>query len=296
MFYPIAYEEPVFRPPSEAQSLILQATIGCSQNQCRFCGMYKMKQFRLRSLADIAKDLALLPAQQRHQVRRVFLADGDALIYPQQQLLELLELLQQQFPALTRVSSYASPNSLTTKSTEDLCQLRARKLRILYFGLESGDSETLRLANKGFAAEQMLQLCQKAKNAGLKLSITAILGLAGRQRSTEHALATAAWVNALSPEYFSLCTMFRRHNDSDFSAIEPLSNGEVIEETVLILENLAPDKTILRSNHVSNFLNLAGSYPKDRHKLIDVAQRALVQARCNQAWFDTVPSYEEEYY
>lgn len=296
MFYHIAYEEPVFRPPSEARSLILQATIGCSQNQCRFCGMYKMKRFRLRSLADLAHDLQLVPARQRQYVQRVFLADGDALIYPQQQLLELLELLQQQLPALTRVSSYASPNSLTTKSEEDLRQLRAAKLRILYFGLESGDSETLRLANKGFNAEHMLQLCQKAKNAGLKLSITAILGLAGRQRSREHALATAAWVSALSPEYFSLLTMFRRHNDSYFSAIEPLSQGEIIAETLLILENLVPEKTILRSNHVSNFLNLAGSYPKDRQKLIETARQALEQARRNQTWFDTVPSYEEEYY
>jgi hypothetical protein len=120
--------------------------------------------------------------------------------------------------------------------------------------------------------------------------------LAGRQRSTEHALATAAWVNALSPEYFSLLTMFRRHNDSYFSAIDPLSHGEIIAETLLILENLEPEKTILRSNHVSNFLNLAGSYPKDRQKLIDTAQHALAQARRNQIWFDTVPSYEEEYY
>ncbi|MDY0189520.1 MAG: radical SAM protein [Desulfuromonas sp.] len=296
MFYPISYEEPVFRPPSEARSLILQATIGCSQNQCKFCGMYKMKKFRLRSLLEIRKDLALIPTAQRQQVRRVFLADGDALIYPQPQLIELLELLQQQLPALTRISSYASPNSLTSKSVEDLLQLRERKLRILYFGLESGDNETLRLANKGFTAEQMLQLCQQAKSAGLKLSITAILGLAGRQRSSEHALATAAWVTALSPEYFSLLTMFRRHNDRYFSAIDALSHGEIIAETLLILENLAPDKTILRSNHVSNFLNLAGSYPKDRHKLIAVAQQALVQARRNQEWFDTVPGYAEEYY
>lgn len=296
MFYNILYEEPVFRPPSEARSLILQATIGCSQNQCRFCGMYKMKQFRVRSLAALADDLALVPACQRQQIQRVFLADGDALIYPQPQLLELLRLLQQQLPALTRVSSYASPNSLTTKSEDELRQLRQHKLRILYFGLESGDSETLHLANKGFDAQHMLQLCQKAKNAGLKLSITAILGLAGRQRSTEHALATAAWVTALSPEYFSLLTMFRRHNDSYFTAIEPLSHGEIIEETLLILENLAPEKTILRSNHVSNFLNLAGSYPKDRQRLIDTAQHALVQARRNKGWFDTVPGYAEEYY
>ena len=296
MFYHLNYEEPVFRPPSEARSLILQATIGCSQNQCRFCGMYKMKQFRLRSLDDLAQDLAQIPPFERQQIKRVFLADGDALVYPQQPLLKLLTMLHQQLPALTRVSSYASPRSLTTKSEEELRQLKENKLRIIYLGLESGDSKTLQLVNKGFDAEQMLALCQKAKNAGIKLSITAILGLAGRERSTQHAEATASWINALSPEYFSLLTMFRRHNDDYFTSIDPLSHGEVMEETLLILQNLQPQKTILRSNHASNFLNLAGSYPKDRQRLIDTAQQALTMARRDPEWFNQVPGYSEEYY
>ncbi|MCD6527694.1 MAG: B12-binding domain-containing radical SAM protein [Desulfuromonas sp.] len=294
MYYFIDYEEPVFRPPSEANSLILQATIGCSQNRCRFCGMYKMKKFRLRSLDDLAQDLARLPARYRQKVQRVFLADGDALVYPYEKLLELLVMLQQQLPAFTRVSSYASPRSLTTKSEEELRQLKENKLRILYFGLESGDSETLRRVNKGFDAEQMLELCQKVKRAGLKLSVTAILGLAGRERSTEHALATARWVSALSPEYFSLLTMFRRHNDDYFQSIDPLSHGGILQETLLILEHLAPRRTILRSNHVSNFLNLAGSYPKDRQALIDSARQALTRAKRDPAWFDQVPGYREE--
>jgi radical SAM superfamily enzyme YgiQ (UPF0313 family) len=296
MYFPIAYEEPVFRPPSEGRSLILQATIGCSQNQCRFCGMYKMKQFRLRSLADLTQDLAKITPLQRLKIQRVFLADGDALVYPQAQLVELLQLLQQQLPALTRVSSYASPRSLTTKSEAELRLLRENKLRILYFGLESGDSETLRLVNKGFDAEQMLALCQKAKSAGLKLSVTAILGLAGKARSREHAAATAEWINALSPEYFSLLTMFRRHNDDYFTSIEPLSHGEVMAETLDILQQLHPQKTILRSNHVSNFLNLAGSYPKDRQRLIDTAQQAFDAAQRDPAWFNEVPSYCEQLY
>ena len=296
MYFHIAYEEPVFRPPSEGRSLILQATIGCSQNQCRFCGMYKMKQFRLRSLAELKQDLANIPPLQRLKIQRVFLADGDALVYPQAQLVKLLQLLQQQLPALTRVSSYASPRSLTTKSEEELHLLREHKLRILYFGLESGDSDTLRLVNKGFDGEQMLVLCQKAKSAGLKLSVTAILGLAGKARSREHAAATATWINDLSPEYFSLLTMFRRHNDDYFTAIEPLSHGEVMAETLDILQQLHPQKTILRSNHASNFLNLAGSYPKDRQRLIDTAQQALDAAQHDPAWFNEMPSYSEQLY
>lgn len=296
MYYSIAYEEPVFRPPSEARSLILQATIGCSQNQCRFCGMYKMKRFRLRSLTELTQDLERISPVQRARIQRVFLADGDALVYPQQQLVELLQLLQQQLPSLTRVSCYASPRSLTTKNEAELRLLRENKLRILYFGLESGDDDTLRLVNKGYGSEQMLALCQMAKRAGLKLSVTAILGLAGRERSREHAAATAEWINKLSPEYFSLLTMFRRHNDDYFTSIKALSHGEVMAETLDILQQLEPQKTILRSNHVSNFLNLAGSYPKDRHRLIETAQQAFDLAKRDPEWFNEVPSYSEEHY
>jgi len=296
MYYFLDYEEPLFRPPSEGRSLILQATIGCSQNQCRFCGMYKMKQFRIRSVDELADDLHRLPRELRQGVQRVFLADGDALIYPFDGLVEVLDLLQRELPALTRVSSYASPKSLVSKSSEELRQLRSKKLRILYFGLESGDDETLRLANKGYNAETMRDQALKARQAGMKLSVTAILGLAGRRRSHEHAVATAAWVNAVSPEYFSLLTMFHRHNEAFYRSIEPLSHGEILQETVEMLEHLHPQRTILRSNHVSNFLNLAGSYPKDRQALLETARQALQQGRQDSRWFDEVPAYHEQMY
>ncbi|PLY01858.1 MAG: radical SAM protein [Desulfuromonas sp.] len=295
MYY-FPYEEPVFRPPSEARSLILQITIGCSQNQCRFCGMYKMKHFRVRTVEEIAADIAAVPAAHRGYCQRVFLADGDALVYPQKGLLQILELLNESFPNLTRIGSYASPKSLTTKSVVELAALRERKLRILYFGLESGDAATLEKAAKGFAPERMLELCQNAQQAGMKLSVTGILGLAGRERSREHALATADWINRLSPEYFSLLTMFRRHNDDYYAMIEPLTNGEIIEEALMILEHLQPQRTILRSNHVSNILNLAGSYPKDREKLIAQARAALEEGRRHPQWYAEVPDYGEEYY
>ncbi|MCW9050481.1 MAG: radical SAM protein, partial [Deltaproteobacteria bacterium] len=258
MYY-FSYEEPVFRPPSEARSLILQITIGCSQNQCKFCGMYKMKQFRVRPVADIAAEIGAIPALHRQHYQRIFLADGDALVYPQAGLIDILELVNDAFPNLSRVAAYASPKSLTTKTVTELMELKEKKLRILYFGLESGDAVTLRNVDKGYSPEQMLELCQNAKNAGMKLSITAILGLAGQQRTAEHALATAEWINQLSPEYFSLLTMFKRHNDDYFDQIEPLTNGEIIEEALAIVKQLHPKKCILRSNHVSNILNLAGS-------------------------------------
>jgi len=295
MYY-FDYAEPVFRPPSEARSLIFQITIGCSQNHCRFCGMYKMKQFRVRPVTEIAAEIAAVPQQHRQFYQRVFLADGDALVYPQQGLLEILGLLAKHFPKLSRVGAYASPNSLTTKSVTELAQLKAKKLRILYFGLESGDPQTLQLVNKGFAPQRMLELCQNAQQAGLKLSVTGILGLAGKARSAEHAAATAAWINQLSPEYFSLLTMFKRHNDDYFEQIEPLTNGEIIAEALAIVRQLNPQKCILRSNHVSNILNLAGSYPKDRERLIQHAEAALAEAQRHPQWANQVPDYGEEYF
>jgi radical SAM superfamily enzyme YgiQ (UPF0313 family) len=294
MMHYFDYVEPVFRPPSEARSLILQITIGCSQNNCRFCAMYKSKQFRCRSLVEIDADLRQIPPAHRPHIQRVFLADGDALVYPQDGLLRVLDLLATALPNLKRVSAYASPNSLTTKSGDDLRQLRENMLRILYFGLESGDDVTLELCRKGFTSARMLELCQQARQAGLKLSVTAILGLAGQERSKEHARSTADWVNRLSPEYFSLLTMFRRGNDDYFRAIKPLSNGRVIEEALQIVSRLAPDKTILRSNHVSNVLLLAGSYPKDREKIIAQAEAGLAAARRDPAWFDLIPDYAEQ--
>lgn len=295
MYY-FSYEEPVFRPPSEARSLILQITIGCSQNQCRFCGMYKMKQFRCRSFADISAEVEVIPIDHRMQYQRIFLADGDALVYPQEELLKILELLNRKFPRLTRIGMYASPRSITTKNIDELAQLRERKVRILYFGLESGDDLTLQLVNKGFSASEMFDLCRKVQAAGIKLSITAILGLAGRERSSEHALATAEWISRLSPEYFSLLTMFKRHNGDYFDLIQPLKNGEIIEEALFVVKNLYPQKMILRSNHVSNILNLAGSYPKDREKIISQAEVALAGAYRHPDWFNCVPDYGEAYY
>lgn len=296
MYNLFRYEEPLFRPPSERQSLIFQATIGCSQNSCKFCGMYKMKKFRLRPLAEIVAEIKSVPLQHRQYVQRVFLADGDALIYPQEGLGVILDTLAETLPRLTRVASYASPNSLKSKSEAELIILQAKKLRILYFGLESGDAETLRAVDKGYEPEEMLTLCLKAQKAGMKLSVTAILGLAGQARSREHAIATAEWINALSPEYFSLLTMFMRHNDDWFRAIKPLSHGQVLEEALLMVNRLEPQQTILRSNHVSNFLNLAGSYPKDKQRLIATAEAALTEARRHPAWFDKVSDYQEEYY
>lgn len=288
--------EPLFRPPSEARSLIFQITIGCSQNQCLFCGMYKGKNFYIRPLQEILEEIAGIPAHYRPRIDRVFLADGDALVYPFDGLCAILDAMAATFPGLTRVSSYASPNSLTTKSAEQLVKLRAKRLKILYFGLESGDDATLLAVNKGFESERMAELVLKARDAGMKLSVTAILGLAGRGRSLQHARATAEWVNRVNPEYFSLLTMFHRHNDDFVRSLQQCSRRELMLEAREMLQYLHPAKTILRSNHVSNFLDLAGSYPKDRERLIADVDLALKHAGLREGFLDEVPSYQEEYY
>jgi radical SAM superfamily enzyme YgiQ (UPF0313 family) len=290
------YIEPLFRPPSEARSLIFQITVGCSQNQCRFCGMYKGKNFHIRPVQEILTEIAEIPAGYRPRVDRVFLADGDALVYPFDDLCDILDALATTFPGLTRVSSYASPNSLTTKSADQLTLLRAKRLKILYFGLESGDNATLLDVNKGFESERMAELALMAREAGMKLSVTAILGLAGRERSLQHARATAAWVNRVHPEYFSLLTMFNRHNDDFVRSLQQFTRRELMLEAREMLQHLHPAKTILRSNHVSNFLNLAGSYPKDRERLIVDVDLALKHAGLRAGFLDEVPSYQEEYY
>ncbi len=290
------YVEPLFRPPSEARSLIFQITVGCSQNTCTFCGMYKGKRFCVRPVPEIIEEIAGIPERHRQSIDRVFLADGDALVYPFDGLLEILDALSREFPQLTRVGSYASPNSLTTKSPEQLALLREKRLRILYFGLESGDDETLLRINKGFTADEMAKLALNARQAGIKLSVTAILGLAGRERSFMHARATAAWVNRVNPEYFSLLTLFHRHNENFVRSLDQCTRRELMLEARELLLHLNPTRSILRSNHVSNFLNLAGSYPKDRDRLVGEVDAALERADRYPGFLDSVPEYTEEYY
>jgi radical SAM superfamily enzyme YgiQ (UPF0313 family) len=293
MYY-FDYNQPLFRPPSEARSLIFQITLGCSQNHCTFCGMYKTKTFRIRPVSEIIDEMRSVPPVHRSCIKRVFLADGDALVYPQAGLSKMLDALAETFPNLQRVGAYASPASLISKDSNELILLREKKLRILYFGLESGDPATLGAINKGFSAEEMLIQCRKAQQAGMKLSVTAILGLAGQSRSLEHARATAQWVTSLSPAYFSLLTLFVRHNDAFLRSIQPLSRGGILEEARELLHHLSPRKTILRSNHVSNFLSLAGSYPKDRERLIAEVDRSISRARQSPDWYAQVPDYRED--
>jgi radical SAM superfamily enzyme YgiQ (UPF0313 family) len=258
--------------------------------------MYKGKQFRVRPVDEVLAEIRAIPLHFRSRINRIFLADGDALIYPYDGLVAILDALTATFPILARVASYASPKSLTSKSLEQLSTLREKSLRILYLGLESGDDETLKNVHKGFSSESMAALAIKARDAGLKLSVTAILGLAGSERSLEHARATAAWVNRVNPEYFSLLTLFHRHNDDFVRTLQQCTHRGLMLEAREMLIHLKPVRTILRSNHVSNFLELAGSYPKDRERLIADIDAAIDSAAAIPGFLDDVPTYSEEHY
>ncbi|MBP1764670.1 MAG: radical domain protein [Firmicutes bacterium] len=270
----------VFRPPNEANSLILRVTIGCSHNTCTFCGMYKDVRFRIRPLSEI---IALIDAYARRysHVRRVFLADGDALIAPTEHLLAIMEHLHQVFPHLTRITCYGGPLSILRKSAEDLAKLRAAGLYTVYLGIESGDDEVLQIVNKGVTAAEIIEAGQKVLAAEIKLSAMVILGLGGQERSRQHAIHTAQVVSAINPTYLSALTLMLHpgselRRSADNGTFRPLSAHGILQEVRLLAANISVTKPcIFRSNHISNILPLAGTFPEDKQSLLKEIDSAL---------------------
>ncbi|MDQ0287639.1 radical SAM superfamily enzyme YgiQ (UPF0313 family) [Desulfofundulus luciae] len=273
------YEPPLFRPPSEASSLILQVTLGCSHNACAFCGMYKGKKFRPRTLAEIMADVEEA-ARFWPGVRRIFLADGNALAMDTRELLRLLQHLYQTFPELERVSCYAGPLDLLRKEPEELRELREAGLRLLYLGVESGSDLVLKRMHKGVNAAEMVCACQRALDAGFELSVTVITGLGGRELSREHARATASVINAINPTYLAALTLIVVPNTPLYSQVQEgkfflLNPEESLQELKWLLAGLEVDKCIFRCNHASNYLPLKGTLKRDRDKLIGILEEAL---------------------
>lgn len=273
------YTGRVFRPPSEANSLIIQATIGCSHNKCRFCDMYKEKCFRIRPTAEIVADLEEMHILVPH-VRRIFLADGDALIMKTSQMLEILEAIHRLFPDCERVTCYASPKSILTKSVPELKLLRENGLKMVYLGLESGDDGVLTHVNKGSTAAEIVKAGQMVKQAGIKLSVTAVSGLGGTERWREHAVNTGKAFSAMNPDYIGLLTfrvegqapMVEEVERGAFTMLDPY---QVMAETRLMLEHLDSPGSVFRANHISNYVNLAGTLNRDKDKLIAQIDSAL---------------------
>ena len=270
------YDTPVFRPPSEARSFILRVTRGCAHNKCTYCNMYRGVPFQILKDEEISRQIALAAHYGKDRVRRVFLADGDALVLPTAKLLKILQALRDTFPKLQRVSSYAAPKDILRKSEEELRQLKEAGLQLLYYGMETGDDITLKAVNKGVNGEEAVEAGRRVTASGMKLSIMVILGLAGKEGSKRHALETAKAINIIQPTMWSaLCLMLYRGSELldqfERGEFNPLSPAECMEELYTIMENvnLPEDKHCLfRSNHISNYIPLAGTLPKDKHRLL----------------------------
>jgi len=276
---PIRYEEPLFRPPSEADSLILQATLGCSYNECAFCGMYRRKPFRVRPIDDLRQEIRW--ARERlGPVRKVFLADGDALVAKASFLRAILDELRDAFPGLRRVSVYASPQAIRVRTVDEMAALREAGLTLYYLGIESGHDEVLRRLRKGVDAEEMIACGRKAGQAGVKLSTMILLGAGGRALSLEHARESARVVSAIGPRYVSTLVMtpvpgtplWEQERRGEF---EHRSPAELAAELREFVAGLDLDGAVFRSNHASNYLALAGTLPKDRRRLLEALDAVL---------------------
>lgn len=278
---PVHYDMPVWRPPSEADSFILQATLGCSFNRCSFCAMYRTKSFAIRPLAAVIADLQAM-AREHPDIRRVFLADGDALAAPTAHLLAILQGLRAAFPQLERVTSYALPANLLKKSTAELTQLREGGLSLLYYGIETGAAELLKRITKGATPDAMVTGLNKAKQAGMRISATVILGLGGQRYWREHIDASAALINRLELDYLStLQLMLDPSIESEFQRKfrEPFAEQDdralLLEQARLIERLDPPTPLVFRSNHASNALALVGTLPQDRSNLLARLELAL---------------------
>jgi radical SAM superfamily enzyme YgiQ (UPF0313 family) len=270
----IRYQEPVYRPPSEADSLILQVTIGCSWNRCTFCAMYRDRRFRVRPLAELLGEIDRVRERVGAAgVRKVFLADGDALIAKSAHLGQVLDALREAFPRLRRVSAYASPQALEVRSVAEMTELRERGLTQYYLGIESGDDDTLRALDKGVDGDAMIACGRKAIDAGVKLSVMVLLGAAGRDRSRAHARASARVVNAIAPRFVSTLVMTPVPGTplaelDDRGGFETLDPVELAAELREFVAGLDLDGAVFRSNHASNHLALAGTLPKDKAAMV----------------------------
>ena len=286
------YETPVFRPPSEAQSFILRLTRGCAHNKCTYCNMYRGVPFQVLTDKEIAAQIAKAAAYNREGVRRIFLADGDAMVLAAPRLIRILNTLYKVFPHLQRVSSYAAPKDILAKTPEEMLALHEAGLKLLYYGMESGDSETLLAIKKGVDGEQSIKAGQMVRAAGIKLSIMVILGIAGVEGSERHALATAKAINAIQPTMLSaLCLMLYRGSELkeqfERGEFNPLPPAGLMEELQLMMQKieLPPEHHCLfRSNHVSNYVQLAGTLPQDKERLLAEIEYSIGELKKMKHW------------
>ena len=273
------YEGNIIRPPSEANSILLQVTVGCSRNKCTFCGTYKGERFRIKPDSVIMQDIAFAARYCKRQ-RRVFLCDGDALIIPQKRLLNILREIEKQLPWVTRVGVYANAKALNMKTADELQELNAHGVGIVYLGLETGDDVTLKKINKGATAALMTDMGKKAKRAGFKLSITVLLGIAGPERSHIHARETGRVLSAIDPDYVGALSlmlipgtpMYQDYAAGEFRLIEP---KQMLAELRTMIASTDLTRGLFHANHASNYLPIRARLPKEKEATLRLIDDAL---------------------
>lgn len=276
------YQGMVYRPPSEAYSLIVQVTYGCSHNTCAFCSMFKEKRFAVRPLEEVLEDFREARRTYR-KVGRVFLADGDALVRKAEELYVILDTIRELFPECERVTSYASPASIKIRTEEELRTLREKGLTMVYMGLESGCDEVLKRMHKGHMSAEIVAMGQKVRRCGMQLSVTAITGLGGPELLEKHAIETAEAFNAMNPEYIGMLTLMVEegtplHDWVEDGSFKLLTQQEVLKETRLLMQRLDSPGSVFRMNHASNYLVLRGTLNGDQQAMlreIDEAEQDL---------------------
>ncbi|MCG3183694.1 MAG: hypothetical protein ICCCNLDF_01802 [Planctomycetes bacterium] len=274
------YEGSIYRPPSEANSYILQATVGCSWNHCTYCDMYRDKKFRVRAQAETLEDIAMAASAYGERIDKVFVADGDALVMTLDEWEPILRACREQFPRLRRVSAYATARNLNEKSEAELRQLREWGLSLLYIGPESGDDVTLKRIAKGANFAEHVTAAQKAHAADIKLSAIFLLGAGGTERSAEHTEASARLASAMDPRFVS-CLTLTVVPGTPIAKLEETGRFELpdimglLRELRTFVDLARPTDAIFRSNHASNYLPLAGRLPRDRERIVQVLDAAL---------------------
>jgi radical SAM superfamily enzyme YgiQ (UPF0313 family) len=278
---PVQYIEPLFRPPSEGRSLIFQVTNGCSWNRCSYCEMYTdaQKKFRPRAEAEVLAEIRQC-GQRGLEPRRVFLADGDALVLSMRRLRNILGEIRSSLPSVSRVSSYCLPSNLKNKSDDELAELEALGLKIIYVGAESGDDEVLRRVDKGETHDSTVEALQRAKAAGIRTSVMILNGLGGRALSEQHALASARLANETQPDYLATLVLTFYKGREKFEAgfdnrFEDLDTVGLCREMQVFIGALELDNTIFRSDHVSNHMVLKGVLGRDKHRMLKQIEESI---------------------
>ena len=273
------YDGMIIRPPSEANSILLQVTLGCSHNKCTFCGTFREKRFNIKSDEIIFQDIEFARENCRRQ-NRLFICDGDALIVPQRRLVPILERIRQRLPWVERVGVYANTKSIAMKSDEELNQLKELGVTIAYMGLESGDDTVLKAIRKGAGSEKMIAQGRRLKAAGIKLSVTVLVGLAGPEGSQQHARETGRVLSAMDPDFVGALSLmlvpgtelYQDHKEGRFTLISP---GEMLAELGTMIATTHLTDGLFHANHASNYLPIRARLPRDKEKTLELISHAL---------------------